>query len=282
MSLPVMKSANGDGIAIRLAKWEGEGKTLLAVHGLTANCRCWDSVAEGVAGRHRLLAMDLRGRGLSEKPASGYSVAHHARDIVSLMDDLQMETAVLMGHSLGAVIALYLAARHPNRVERMVLFDGGGSLSKEQMVKVFAGIKPALDRLGRVFPSFSNYTDRLKEAPFLQPWTRYHESYFRYEVEEVDGGVCSRVRPEHIAEEISNMQEVEAARLYPKVKCPVLILRATDGMLGEDDILLPEDAVEKMLAGIRNARRVDVAGTNHYSILFEPNLSRDKALLDFI
>jgi pimeloyl-ACP methyl ester carboxylesterase len=239
-------------------------------------------VAEGLSGRHRMLAMDLRGRGLSEKPASGYSVAHHCRDIVGLMDDLQMETVVVMGHSLGAVIALALAAEHPRRVERLVLFDGGGSLSKEQMVRVFAGIKPALDRLGRIFPSFSDYTARLKEAPFLQPWSRHHESYFRYEVEAVEEGVRSRVRPEHIAEEIFNMKEVEAARLYPKVKCPVLILRATDGMLAKDDILLPEEAVERMVAEIPGARRVDVAGTNHYSILFEPNTSRDGALLDFI
>jgi pimeloyl-ACP methyl ester carboxylesterase len=101
-------------------------------------------------------------------------------------------------------------------------------------------------------------------------------------VEEVGGGVRSRVRPEHIAEEIFNMKEVEAARLYAKVKCPVLILRATDGMLAKDDILLPEEAVEKMVAEIPDARRVDVGGTNHYSILFEPNRSRDAVVEQFL
>ena len=187
-----------------------------------------------------------------------------------------------MGHSLGAVIALALAAQHPDRVEKTVLFDGGGSLSKEQMAKVFAGIKPALDRLGRVFPSFSAYTDPLKKALFLQPWSDYHEVYFRYETEKTGEGVCSRVRPGHIEEEIANMKGVDAAGFYPNVVCPVLILRATDGMLAEDDILLPEEAVEKMIAEIPDARRVDVGGTNHYSILFEPNATRDRAILDFV
>jgi len=282
MSEPVMIKANGDGVKIQLAVWEGKGKPILCVHGLTANCRCWDLLASSLSPRHKVLAMDLRGRGLSGSPPSGYSVENHCKDILALMDDQGLERPVLMGHSLGAFISLVFAAKHPRRVDRLILVDGGGKLSEAQMTKVFAGIKPSLDRLGKVFPDFESYLALLKQAPFLQPWNSFFETYFRYEVEDVEGGVRSRVHPKHIEEEAGNLRKIDSSQFYNKVVAPTLMLRATKGMLAEDDLVLPEDVAERMVREIPSAKKVDVEGSNHYSILFQPNKMRDQALLGFL
>jgi pimeloyl-ACP methyl ester carboxylesterase len=226
--------------------------------------------------------MDLRGRGRSGKPPSGYSIEHHCRDIRSLLEDIGDAKPVLVGHSLGAAIALGFGALYPDQVDRIILIDGGGKLSEEQKEKVFAGIKPSLDRLGKVFPSFEVYLSLMKMAPFLQPWPQALEASLLHELEEVDGGVRSSVQPEHIEEEILNLMKVDASQAYPKINCPVLILRAKEGMLVEDDILLPEKAIEIMIREIPDARVVDVEGTNHYSIIFQPNEVRDRAILDFL
>ena len=279
---PKGKEVRGDGIGIHLAVWEGRGKNILAVHGLTANCRCWGPIAGAIAPRHCLLAMDLRGRGLSDKPASGYSADIHARDILALLDHLGLKEVVLLGHSLGAFISLVFAARNPGRVSRLILVDGGGKLSAEQTARVFAGIKTSLERLGKTFPSFEAYVGILRKAPFLQPWSEDLENYFRYEVEEVSEGVRPRIRPEAIQEEIINLTRLEAPIFYPQIRCPVLILRATEGVLYPDDILLPEDVVQRMVREISMAKRVDVEGTNHYSILFQDNPARDRAILQFL
>jgi pimeloyl-ACP methyl ester carboxylesterase len=175
-----------------------------------------------------------------------------------------------------------LTARRPEKTAGLVLMDGAGCLSEEQLEKVLTGIKPALDRLGLVFPSFDAYTARLKQAPFLNPWSKALERYFRYEIEDVPDGVRSRVRPEHILEEIENLKEVNAADYYPRIKCPTLILRATEGTLSPDDRVLPESAVERMLKEISDARCVSVNGANHYSILFQPNPARDDAVDNFL
>ena len=74
MTEPIMKKAKGDGIKIQLAVWEGKGKQILCIHGLTANSRFWDCLASALAPYHRVIAMDLRGRGLSDKPPKGYSI----------------------------------------------------------------------------------------------------------------------------------------------------------------------------------------------------------------
>ncbi len=282
MAEPRMVKATGDGIKIQLAIWEGKGKQILCVHGITANSRFWDCLASALSPDHRVIAMDLRGRGLSDKPPTGYSIENHCKDILALMNDQGLKRPVLMGHSLGAFISLVFAARYPEQIDRLILVDGGGKLSEDQMAKVFAGIKPSLDRLGQVFPSLDAYLSQMKQAPYLQPWNSYMETYFRYEVEQVEGGVRSRVHPEHINEETRNLGKVDSREFYKRVKTPTLILRATEGMLAEDDLLLPEDVVERMVREIPNAKRVDIEGANHYSILFQPNEKRDQAILEFL
>jgi pimeloyl-ACP methyl ester carboxylesterase len=282
MTEPIMVKIKGDGVNIQLAIWGGNGKKIVCIHGITANCRFWDCLASALAPHHRVIAMDLRGRGLSDKPPTGYSIEHHCKDILALMEDQHLERPVLMGHSLGAFISLVFAARNPQRVDQLILVDGGGKLSETQMAKVFSAIKPSLDRLGHIFPSLEAYLMLMKQAPYLQPWNSYMETYFRYEVEEVEGGVRCRVPPKPIEEEARNLGKVDSREYYKKVKAPTLILRATKGMLAEDDLLLPEDVVDRMVHEIPNAKRVDVEGTNHYSILFQPNKMRDQAILEFL
>jgi len=282
MTKPRMTKVRGDGIQIQLAVWEGSGKTILSIHGLTANSRFWDCLASALSPAHKVIAMDLRGRGLSEKPPAGYSIEHHCRDILALLNDLGLKRIVLMGHSLGAFISLVFAAKHPQKVDRLILVDGGGKLSESQMAKVFEGIKPSLDRLGKTFPSFEDYISQMRQAPFLQPWNSYMEAYFRYEVEEVERGIRSRVPPKAIEEEAANLRKEDSTQFYSRVSCPTLILRATKGMLAEDDLVLPEDVAERMAREIENVRRVDLEGTNHYTILFQPNRLRDQAILDFL
>lgn len=282
MAEPTMKRTKGDGVEIQLAIWEGMGKPILCIHGITANCRCWDVIASALARRHRVLAMDLRGRGFLDKPSTGYSLENHVRDIHCLLDDIGLDSAVLIGHSLGAYISLAFAAQHRERAEGLILMDGGAQLTQDQWDDISIAIKPSLDRLGQVFPSFDVYVEVMKQAPFLQPWSPAIEGYFRYEVEEVEGGVRSRIQPAHIQEEAGNIRQVNATAFYPMVSCPVLILRATEGILSHDDVVLPEAAVQRMVRDIPNAKRVDIKGTNHFSILFQPNEARDRSILRFL
>jgi pimeloyl-ACP methyl ester carboxylesterase len=282
MSEPKMMRAKGDGIEIQLAVWEGREPAVLCVHGLTANCRCWDVIAEGLAPENRVLAVDLRGRGLSDKPATGYSVEHHVRDLTALMDDLGLPQAVLMGHSLGAYIAMALAADHPERAAGLILVDGGGDLSQDQWDRIDGAIRPAVERLDKTFPSFQDFFALMKQAPFLQPWSEAIEGYFRYDLVESRGGVRSRIDPAHIREEMVNKRRSGSGGLFARLSCPALILRATEGIVRPDDILLPQAALDEMLSEIPDARCVDLPGTNHYSIVLQPNAGRERAIREFL
>jgi pimeloyl-ACP methyl ester carboxylesterase len=277
-----MKRAKGDGVEIQLAVSEGKGKHILCLHGLTANCRCWDVIAASLTPDHSITAVDFRGRGLSDKPTTGYSWQHHVEDIFSVLEDLGLNRTVLMGHSLGAYVSMAFAAKYPDRVEKLILLDGGGELTQAHWDRIDLVIKPSLDRLGQIFPSFEAYIENMKKAPILQPWSPAIEDYFRYESEDLGGGVRSRIHPDHIREEIRNTRKMTPSEYYAKITCPVLLVRATDGIISEEDLVVPEYAADRMNKEILNLRRVDIQGTNHYSILFQPNTPRDEAILTFL
>ena len=279
---PTMKRAEGDGVEIQLAIWEGKEDNILCIHGLTANCRSWDRIASALASNYRVMAMDLRGRGLSDKPEKGYFVEQHVEDVRHVLEDLGLKEVHLMGHSLGAFVSLAFAARYPEQVKKLILVDAGGRLTQTQWDKIETGIKPSLARLGQTFATFEDYTEPLKQAPFLQPWTSFLDTYFRHEMEEVKGGLRSRTRADHMLEEIENIRRFDAAACYGKIQCPTLIVRAPHGILSDEDIVLTEEAVEKMLGEIPDALRVDCDGTDHYSILFGAHHKRDQAIRSFL
>ena len=282
MEEPHLFTSKGDNITLQLAQWGDGEDCLLCVHGMTANCRCWDRLAPALSKRHRVLGVDLRGRGLSDKPASGYSLEHHAHDLRHLVDHLGLDNVTLLGHSLGAYISVLFSALYPDKVAKLILLDGGGQLSQKRWDNIEQVIKPSLERLEQAFPSFEAYTEPLKNAPIFQPWTEYYERYFRHDVIDTKQGVRSRINPLHIRQEIDDIRRKNIAEHYPDITCKVLILRATQGFISDDDLILPQDAMTKMHQAIPNAQTMALKGKNHYSILFDPHDERDQALAAFL
>ena len=134
----------------------------------------------------------------------------------------------------------------------------------------------------RRFDSKEAYIDQMKSAPYITPWLPHIDRHYQYEIEKVKGGYRTNINLNHIQEESGNVRKIDCASLYARVQCPVLILRAPHGLISQDDLLLPEEAIQKMLMMIPNARRFDVLGTNHYGIIFQPHAHRDNAVLRFL
>jgi pimeloyl-ACP methyl ester carboxylesterase len=257
-----------DGVALAVHEWPGQGrapKTIIGIHGLTANHRCWARMAEVVAPDHRLVAYDLRGRGDSAKPATGHGLAVHGRDLAALLDHFGLHSAVLMGHSLGAAIALRFAVDHPRRVRQLVLIDGGLDVRAE----VLDSLAPAIARLGMEFPSLDAFLERMRGLPmFAGRWNDALEDYFRYDVETLPSGVVrSKAAPAAIQEELRSLQRERLWTLHHRVRCPTLILRAPDGLLTASDCLMTREEGQAMAAAIPRAKLVEIPHTNHYTVL---------------
>jgi len=102
----------------------GEGPDLVMVHGLTGNLAVWHlRIVPELSEHLRVLTYDLRGHGYSDTPRSGYSPDAMADDLLELLDALEIERPVIVGHSYGADIALYHALRNPDRVREVIAIE---------------------------------------------------------------------------------------------------------------------------------------------------------------
>lgn len=146
---------------------------VIALHGITGNGLAWLPVAQLLTGRLSLYAPDLRGRADSRVVGPPYGLAAHADDVIALMDQLQLQQAVLLGHSMGAAIAALVAARHPDRVIGVQMVDGGVSQPVPSWTDtdlfLRAVIGPAIDRLSMTFPSRGDYLAFWAAHPGLGP-----------------------------------------------------------------------------------------------------------------
>jgi pimeloyl-ACP methyl ester carboxylesterase len=99
-----------------------QGPPLVLVHGMTDNSRSWSLIAPALAADFRLIIPDLRGHGDSDKPdLRMYPISSYADDLASLMDALGIDSALVVGHSLGSMIAQALAVNYPEKVRKVVL-----------------------------------------------------------------------------------------------------------------------------------------------------------------
>lgn len=107
-----------------------DAPAVVLIHGLGDSLQTWDTWAQGLARQHRVVRFDLPGSGLSPPdPAGDYTDARSIALVLALMDQLGLQRASIAGHSLGGRIAWTLAARHPERVERLVLVSPDGFAS---------------------------------------------------------------------------------------------------------------------------------------------------------
>lgn len=114
---------HGERIAVRD---EGRGEALLLVHGMAGSSVTWREIAPRLADKYRVIAPDLLGHGNSSKPRTDYSLGAFAVGLRDLLDELGVESATVVGHSMGGGIAMQFLYQHPDYCRRLVLISSGG------------------------------------------------------------------------------------------------------------------------------------------------------------
>jgi pimeloyl-ACP methyl ester carboxylesterase len=104
----------------------GQGPALVFLHGVLGSRRSWAGLVEDLADDHLVIAPDLFGHGDSAKPTGDYSLGAFAGTLRDLLDKLDLDQVILIGHSLGGGIAMQFAYLFPDRVQALVLVSSGG------------------------------------------------------------------------------------------------------------------------------------------------------------
>lgn len=101
----------------------GSGPELVIVPGITSPAITWRMAAAPLAVDHRVLSLDVRGRGLSDKPKQGFFLQDYVADLRAMLEQLKLKRPILLGHSMGARIVAAFVAAHPDRVSASVIVD---------------------------------------------------------------------------------------------------------------------------------------------------------------
>ena len=112
----------GNGATIHV-RWGGSGPAVILLHGYGETGDMWAPLAVALARDHTVIVPDLRGLGLSSKPAGGFDKKTQAEDVAGVMTALNVPQADVVAHDIGNMVAFQFAARHPERVRRLVLID---------------------------------------------------------------------------------------------------------------------------------------------------------------
>lgn len=269
-------------ITLHTLEHPGGEPTLVFLPGLTANAHSFTAVAEHLSPLYRVLALDLRGRGQSSKPAYGYTLAEHAADILGVLDAEGISQATLVGHSFGGLLGMYMAANFPQRLRRLVIIDISKAATHPGTLEL---IKPSLDRLGRTLPSVEAYLAAMRQMPFFEDaWDRYVEAFYRADMRvNEDGTAQAHSTPEAIGAAVEGIIGQDWDDIFSRIHCPALLLNATApyGPPGAPP-LVPAEAARETVDLIANCRYVHVPG-NHITLLFGPNAKEvANAIKEFI
>jgi pimeloyl-ACP methyl ester carboxylesterase len=245
----------------------------VALHGLTASYVSFTGVAECLAGRRPIFALDLRGRGDSDKPAGPYGMAQHASDVAAAMRAMDLGASVIVGHSMGAFVATALAQQYPELVSGLVLIDGGyapaiSAPNSQQGLDAALALRIAM--LRQAYPSREAYRQFWRAQPHFPPedWSPWVEAFLDYEI----GGEPPELRPKAAedavkADLIEGLQSEQIAARLRSISVPVLMLRAPAGFVPGQPPLFPDAMIEPMRKLVPTMKDQIIPDTTHYTLI---------------
>lgn len=259
-----------DGLKLHHRDYPGSSDKppLLCLHGLTRNARDFADFAERYSPRFRVIALEFRGRGMSEHdplPAR-YNPLTYVGDVIELLDGLEIDRAIFVGTSLGGLVTMAIAAMAPQRIAAAILNDVGPELDQTGLDRILGYVGKG-ERFGS-WQEAAAAIERNQRAAFpnyrAEDWLAAAHRHCRDEggqiVFDYDPAIANAFKAAGAAPEV-DLWPLFAA-LAQK---PLLIVR------GELSELLSVETARKMREAASNSHLIEVQGVGHAPMLDEPN-----------
>jgi 3-oxoadipate enol-lactonase len=228
------------------------GPPLVFVNSLGTDLRIWDALVTDFADRYGVLRYDKRGHGLSDAPPGPYRIADHSGDLQRLLAHFDIDGAFVVGVSVGGMIALDLAARHPERVAGLVLCDTGAKIgvpdfwnARIQAIRERGLPAVAREILQRWFaPSFAKREPAAYQGYYNMLSRTLEAGYL---------GTCAAIRDADLRAELRSVEQ------------PVLVL------FGAADVSTPPSLGRELADALPDARFEVIDDAGHLPCVEQPN-----------
>lgn len=244
---------------------EGEGETLLFIHGLSDNLLYWEVLASFLKKDYRILRIDLRGHGESPLGSDEISVDVYSDDLKSLLDELNINNVNIIGFSLGGSVALDFAIKHPDMVSSLVLMSTF-SRCDDHFNQVFSEFKR---HLSRGFGDFYDYMIPNVLCPDVIENNREELRAIK-EFASINANVEAYIK----AADAGLAFDVDGA--LSEIKAPTLVLA------GRHDEICPLYCAERLHDGIENSQLIVLDGLKHNLLVGKNNAKIVDLLREFI
>ena len=243
-------TASGHG-GVRLAySLEGTGPAIALLHGWLCNRTFWREQAPALSADHRVLGLDFRGHGESEVPESGYSLEVLAHDVHAVIEELRLGPAVVVGHSMGGMVAQQIAVSHPEDLAGLVLVTTTAAAAEDVLIS--KRIIADADELGYKSALLRHYPDWF-------PPTANDDL-----VEWVTGQMLGT--PEHVARSlVAAYGDTDFRDRLPLIRTPTLVIGATS------DVSTPASRSRELARLIPAASLEVIEGAGHFVQLERPH-----------
>lgn len=244
-------AANGIHLAVERS---GSGAPLVLIHGLASSMALWTELDQNQFDGIEIISYDLRGHGASDKVTGAQTMAKHIADLKDLLAALSIQRATFAGHSLGGMIAMELAASHPEMVTSLALLDTTAAFPQATRNLFFELASSAS------FNGMSAITDKLLQLSFSQKFM------------EANPKQIAAIRKGMLASDAGSI--AAAARMVAKIDlqprlsaihCPTLVA------VGEQDQLVPPTLAESLAHAIQGAQYHLIAESGHASPVEQPH-----------
>ncbi|MGF1605203.1 MAG: alpha/beta fold hydrolase [Rhodothalassiaceae bacterium] len=260
-------SQDGLRLAFRDYSADKDGLPLLCLHGLTRNSADFEEFAEIFMAERRVLALDVRGRGLSEydPKIERYQIPTYVNDVVTLLDELSLDRVVPVGTSMGGLISFMLATLAPDRIAGAIINDIGMEISPAGLKRIqgYVGKTAPIHSWDRAVATLKLINERFFPDFTEADWQRWAR---RLIVEEADGSLHFAYDP-NIAEAMAQ-SGAAPADLWPLMDAmkpiPMLLIR---GVLSD---ILSAETVARMTEIKPDLIAVEVPNRGHAPVLNEP------------
>ena len=243
----------------------GEGPAILFVHGLGASWQSWLEQLPEFAASHRVVAMDLPGFGYSESPSEDISIEYYARWTAEFMDLLGIESAAVVGNSMGGFVSAELAIKFPERVQRLVFVSAAIFWQNRRRAQPLVQLARMSDAV--VARALVRATDdiatrrRLRYAALATAGFRFPQYVSDELAHEM---VRSARRTDGFLPALQALAGYDLEAELPKISCPTLIV------WGANDQLVSVKDAERLEDLIPDSRREVFERTGHVAMLERP------------
>jgi len=220
-----------DGLTFHITIWDGNGPNVVLLHGLASNRKIWDLVGPILAHTTSVVAIDQRGHGESDKPATGYDFTTITHDLHLLLKYLGLIRPIIIGHSWGGNVALDFASTYPQEVGGIVLLDGGlieiSHIPNNSLKKALIDMAPPIvDGLTMIAlqrrlqsRNWHSRDQTSREAPLEDIIIA------NFQVQD-DNRITARLPRKNHLQIIKALWDHHPTKLLPELECPVLLMPA--------------------------------------------------------